>query len=131
MQVANMAHQIAYQTVPPAPGAGAETQPGSAADPGAPPAQSPGSPGGFWFMPLMLAVMVIFLFWSGRSQKKKQEDAVKSLKKGDRLATQSGLIGRLVETGTRTAKIEIAPGVKVEVLKSSILGRDTEEAPAK
>jgi len=82
-------------------------------------------------MPLMLAVMVIFLFWSGRSQKKKQEDAVKALKKGDRLATQSGLIGRLVETGTRTVKIEIAPGVKVEVLKSSILGRDAEEAPAK
>lgn len=82
-------------------------------------------------MPLLLGVMFFFLFWQGRSQKKKQEDAIQGLKKGDRLATQSGLIGRLVETGPRTAKIEIAPGVKVEILKTSILGRDNDEAPAK
>lgn len=75
----------------------------------------------------MLGAMVLFFFWQSRQQKKKQESILSGLKKGDRLATQSGLIGRLVESGTRTAKIEIAPGVKVEVLKSSILGRDGDD----
>ena len=51
------------------------------------------------------------------------------LKKGDRVVTQSGLVGKLVETVEgRHAKIEIAPGVKVTILRSSIAGLDAEEA---
>ena len=62
--------------------------------------------------------------WQSRSQQKKQAQAVAELKKGDRVATQSGLIGRLVEKDQRYAKLEIAPGIKVEVLLTSVLGRD-------
>jgi preprotein translocase subunit YajC len=77
-------------------------------------------------MPMMLVLpLLLILMWSSRSQQKKQHEAVTALKKGDRVVTQSGLIGKLLETGDRYAKVEIAPGVKVEVLKSSLLGKDT------
>ena len=38
--------------------------------------------------------------------------------------------GKLVDIGDRYAKVELAPGVKVEVLKSGLLGKDTGEAQA-
>ena len=47
------------------------------------------------------------------------------------MVTQSGLIGRLVEIEPRYAKLEIAPGVKVQVLRTSLSGRDADEASPK
>ena len=82
-------------------------------------------------MPLLLVGMVVFLFLSSRSQQKKQDTAISQLKKGDRVVTQSGLVGRLVEIEPRYAKLEIAPGVKVQVLRTSLQGRDAEESSTK
>ncbi len=77
-------------------------------------------------MPMLLVLpLLLLLMWSSRSQQKKQSAAVSALKKGDRVVTQSGLVGKLLETGDRYAKLEIAPGVKVEILKSSLAGKDT------
>jgi preprotein translocase subunit YajC len=81
--------------------------------------------------PLLLVGMLVFIFWSSRSQQKKQDTAVATLKKGDRVVTQSGLIGRLVDLEPRYAKLEIAPGVKIQVLRTSLSGRDAEETPQK
>jgi preprotein translocase subunit YajC len=81
--------------------------------------------------PLLLVGMLFFLFWSSRSQQKKQDAAISQLKKGDRVVTQSGLIGRLVEIEPRYAKLEIAPGVKVQVLRTSLTGRDADDSTAK
>jgi preprotein translocase subunit YajC len=67
----------------------------------------------------------VFLFMMTRNQSKKQKQLEASLKTGDRVLTQAGLIGKLVDVGERTAKLEIAPGVNVQVLKSSIQGLDT------
>ena len=46
------------------------------------------------------------------------------------MLTQGGFVGKLVEVGDRYAKLELAPGVKVEVLKSGLLGKDTAETAA-
>jgi preprotein translocase subunit YajC len=70
------------------------------------------------------------MLFSSRSQQKKQQAAVAALKKGDRVLTQSGLVGKLVEVGDRYAKIEIAPGVKVDIVKSGLLGKDNPETAA-
>ena len=77
---------------------------------------------------LMFIPLLIFMFWQSRSQQKKQEATVAALKKGDRVLTQSGLIGRLLEVDSRYARIELAPGVKVQVLRSSLSGRDGDDA---
>ena len=79
---------------------------------------------------LMIVPLVLLLLFSNRSQAKKQAELVKSLQKGDRVITQGGLVGKLVEVGDRYAKIEIAPGVKIEVLKTGMLGKDDAETAA-
>jgi preprotein translocase subunit YajC len=128
---------FAFQAVPPAAGRQDTTAPAPApaqpAEKGTPPGPEGPPPGGAFSLmfPLLLIGMLVFIFWSSRSQQKKQEQTVTSLKKGDRVLTQSGLVGRLVETDARYAKLEIAPGVKVQVLKSSLTGRDADEAPQK
>jgi preprotein translocase subunit YajC len=66
-----------------------------------------------------------------RNQTKKQKQLESSLKVGDRVLSQSGLIGKIVDMGDRTVKMEIAPGVNVQMIKSSIQGlADTDPKPA-
>jgi preprotein translocase subunit YajC len=80
-------------------------------------------------LPVLLILPLFFLLiWSSKSQQKKQAAAIAGLQKGDRVVLSSGLIGRLVEIGDRTAKVEIASGVKVEVLRSGITGKDGGDA---
>jgi len=99
--------------------------------PAPPPAPSgSGDPTGFGpLLPMLLMIAPLFLlmWWMSRSQQKRQEKALAELKKGDRVLTQSGLVGKLLELGDRYAKVEVAAGVKVEVLRTSLLGRDTGE----
>jgi preprotein translocase subunit YajC len=101
---------------------------------GAPPpaTSAPSGPaGGGGSMMLMLVAflpVVLLLMWTSRSQKKKQQELEGKLKKGDRVVTQSGLVGKLVEFGdARHARVEIAPGVKVTMLRSAITGVEAEE----
>lgn len=75
-------------------------------------------------MLLLFLPLFFLLFWMPRSQQKKQAAALSKLQKGDRVVTHSGMIGKLVEMGERSFKLEIAPGVKIDVLKSAIAGKD-------
>jgi preprotein translocase subunit YajC len=75
--------------------------------------------------------MLVFFWWSSRSQAKRQKTLLDSLAKGDRVVTQGGLVGKLVESTERIVKLEIASGVRVEVLKSHVVGKDTAEAEKK
>lgn len=107
--------------------------PGVAAAPAAP-AAGPGAaapqaspPGGGLMMLLPLLIMVPFLLLTFRRQKKEQEARGK-LKKGDRVVSQSGLIGELVEMDEKIAKVKIAPGMTVQMLASSL---SAAEAPKK
>lgn len=108
--------------------------PGVAVDPaggaaGAGGAQQAAPPGGALTMFLPLLIMVPFLFLMFRRQKKEQESR-KGLKKGDKVVTQSGLIGELIEMDERIAKLKIAPGVNVQVLSNSLGPLDTTPAKA-
>lgn len=118
-----------FQNVPPAPGRDSAVGQPTPAPGGAPPAE-PGFGGGILPLLIMVVPMLLLLFFTSRSQQKKQAAVIASLKKGDRVLTQSGLVGRLVEIGDRFVKLEIAPGVKVEVLRSGVLGTDTADTQA-
>jgi preprotein translocase YajC subunit len=119
------------QNIPPAPGRqGTETVPSAPSSPTGP--ASAHDPGIMSYLPLLLIVVMIpLLLLSSRSQSKKQAAAIASLGKGDRVLLQGGLTGKLVELGDRYAKVEIAPGVKVDFLKNALLGKDTPETAAK
>lgn len=72
-------------------------------------------------MPLlmMLVIFVPFFLLMSRRQKKEQQ-ARSSLKKGDRVMANSGLIGELVEMDDRIAKLKIAPGVTVQLVANTV-----------
>jgi preprotein translocase subunit YajC len=100
------------------------TQPaGSAGEPAAAPPSSFGL-----ITPLLILIpFIAILFFQSRSQTKKQEATIAGLKKGDRVITQSGLVGRLLSIEGRYAKLELPPsGMKVTILRTGLLGRDTE-----
>ena len=97
--------------------------PGPAAPTGAAPQQA-APPGSMITMLLPFLILVPFLFMSFRRQKKEQE-ARSKLKKGDRVVTQAGLIGELVDMDDRIAKVKIAPGTTVQVLASSVSSFDS------
>jgi len=79
---------------------------------------------------LIMLLPLLFVLFMSRNQSKKQKELEAALKPGDRVVTQSGLIGKLLEIGDRTAKLEIAPGVNVQILKASIQGVDGEPKAA-
>jgi preprotein translocase subunit YajC len=120
---------FSLQNIPPAPGRqGSETSQAAPSSPAAAPAHDPGI---MSYLPLLLIVVMIpLLLLSSRSQSKKQAAAIAGLAKGDRVLLQGGVVGKLVELGDRYAKVEIAPGVKVDFLKNALLGKDTPETAA-
>ncbi len=81
-------------------------------------------------MLIMVVPLVLLMVFTSRSQAKKQTKLLSTLQKGDRVVTSGGVVGKLIELGDRYAKVEIAPGVKVDVLKSGLLGKDDAETAA-
>ncbi len=122
---------FALQNIPnPQPGSTTTSVPTDTSGGAAAPAQEPGLLGSPLFFLIMFVPLMAMMFWSSRSQKKQQEKMLAGLKKGDTVLTQSGLRGKLVELGDRFYKVEIAPGTKVEILRTSVLGKDGAEAAA-
>lgn len=81
-------------------------------------------------MLIMVVPLILLMVFTSRSQSKKQNKLLSSLQKGDRVITSGGLVGKLIELGDRYAKVELAPGMKVDVLKSGLLGKDDAETAA-
>jgi preprotein translocase subunit YajC len=127
---------LSFQNIPPV--AGRETTTttttavtGAPSTPAAPAAHdSPGGLGGIAPMLLMVVPLVLLMVFTNRNQGKKQAKVIAELQKGDRVITSGGMIGKVVEIGDRIAKIEVSPGMKVEILKSGILGKDDAETAA-
>jgi preprotein translocase subunit YajC len=127
---------LSFQNVPPAPGR--ETSANTVA-PSAPPVEhgagapargTEGGLGGMLPMLIMVVPLILLMVFTSRSNSKKQKKMLDSLQKGDRVITQGGLVGKLLEVGDRYAKVELAPGMKVEFLKSGLLGKDDAETAA-
>jgi preprotein translocase subunit YajC len=93
--------------------------------------EAPPSPfGGGAFSFLILALPLLLIFVMTRSQNKKQKQLEANLKVGDRVFTQAGILGRITDISPNSprVKLEIAPGVNVQILKSAIQGPDPGEA---
>jgi len=118
---------------PAGPKAGSDTTATTAA-PGAPAGAPPAAPpGGGWisFLPILMILPVFFLM---SRRNKKEAEARSSLKKGDQVASQAGLVGELMEMDDRFAKVKIGPGITVKMLASSLMPLDpgpTKKEPEK
>ena len=108
---------LSFQNVQPKAGTPGVDQPSG--PPAGAPAPSQGAPPSMITMLLPFLILVPFLFFSFRRQKKEQE-ARSKLKRGDKIVTNAGLIGELVDLDDKVAKVKIAPGTTVQVLASSL-----------
>ena len=79
-------------------------------------------PGWIQFLPIV-GMILIFWFLIIRPQMKRQkahQEKVAGLKKGDQVITAGGLVGKVVGTDVVYATVEIAQGVRVKAVKSTI-----------
>jgi preprotein translocase subunit YajC len=70
-----------------------------------------------------LAIFVIFYFLMIRPQQqrvKQHQAAIAAVKKGDEVITGGGIRGKVTKVGDDEAEVEIAQGVRIRVLKSTI-----------
>lgn len=83
-------------------------------------------------MPLIL-IFVIFYFLLIRPQQKRArelQDMQNALKRGDRVITNGGLMGKVVRVRDDHVEVELAQGVTVRVLKVAIQSLQGRGAPA-
>ena len=70
-----------------------------------------------------LAIFVVFYMLMIRPQQqrvKQHQAAINAVKKGDEVITGGGIRGRVTKVGDEEAEIEIAQGVRIRVVKSTI-----------
>lgn len=84
-----------------------------------------------YLIPVLLVVLVGFMFFGTRKQKRamqQQQDMQKSLSFGDRVMTTSGLYGTIVSTSDDTVELEIAEGVVTTWLRQAVREKVVEAA---
>lgn len=87
---------------------------GSAAD---------GGMASFLSLPPLFLVFVVFYFLMIRPQQRRMkalQASVDAVKKGDSVVTAGGIVGKVVKVEDRFVEVEIAPTVKVRVVKATL-----------
>ena len=82
--------------------------------------------GGGMFIPIII-MFVIFYFLLIRPQQKQakeRREMINNLKKGDRIITTGGIIGKITSLDESRASLEIADKIRIKVLRSNIAGLD-------
>ena len=85
-------------------------------------ASGPANPGYSMFIMLGL-FFVIMYFMIIRPQQKRQKEHQKligSLSKGDEIVTSGGMLGKILNVGENSIKVEVAEGVAIKLQKSSV-----------
>ena len=81
-----------------------------------------GPPGWTTFLPIigMVAIFWFLLIRPQMRQQKQHREKVAGVKKGDQVVTAGGLVGKVTKVDDAYVEIEIAQGVKVKAVKSTI-----------
>ena len=86
------------------------------------------------FIPLILifAIMYFLLIRPQQKKVKEHQNMVASLRRGDQVVTQGGLIGKITKVKEENEiEVEVADGVKVRVLQNTIAQVLSKTEPAK
>ena len=81
------------------------------------------APAWMQFVPIAV-IMFVFYFFLIRPQAKKQKEQVNfltTLKAGDQIITQSGILGKISGINEHIVNLEIANNVQIKILKSQVL----------
>ena len=81
---------------------------------------------------LIFAIMYFLLIRPQQKKAKEHRAMVKALRRGDQVVTQGGVIGKVVKVKDENElEVEIADGVKVRVVQSTIVQVLNKTEPAK
>ena len=89
-------------------------------------AQAAGAAGGgaafAQFIPLILIFLIMYFLMIRPQQKraKQHREMVSNVKKGDTVITQGGILARVASVRDDELEVEIAQGVKIRVVRSTI-----------
>jgi len=75
---------------------------------------------------LLMILLIFAVFWfivisPQRKRQKEHQKMLENLKRGDKVITAGGIIGKVDFVGEKTVKLEIADKVKIEILKQQIM----------
>ncbi|WP_299929077.1 preprotein translocase subunit YajC [uncultured Pelagimonas sp.] len=85
----------------------------------------------FVMMGLIFAIMYFLLIRPQQKKMKEHKAMVEALRRGDQVVTQGGLIGKVVKVKENNeVDVEIAEGVKVRVVQSTIVQVTSKTEPA-
>jgi preprotein translocase subunit YajC len=73
-------------------------------------------------MVLIFGIFFFLLIRPQQRERKRREDMLATLKKGDRVVTSGGLIGTIVGLSDQRVTLKIADTVRVECLRSAVTG---------
>lgn len=77
---------------------------------------------GFAPIALILIVGYFLMIRPQTKRMKEQQAAVAAIKKGDEVTTAGGIVGKVTKVSDDTIELEIAQGVRVKVVKSTLAG---------
>ena len=85
-----------------------------------------GSPFGLgFFLPMMLALVVMMLLMRPRKADTQLKERLKSLKKNDRVVTAGGILGTVItareDTNYVTLRIDESSNTKIQIMRTSIV----------
>ena len=87
-------------------------------------AAAPSGTAAFLFnaLPLVLVFVIFWVLMIRPQQRRLREHQamIAAVKKGDRVVTGGGLLGRVTKVNEREVEVELAQGVKVQALKSTL-----------
>jgi preprotein translocase subunit YajC len=75
---------------------------------------------GSWPLILMAVVFYFILWRPQKKEQKKRSEYLSSLKKGDKIVTIGGLYGVIIRLNDKTATIQIADKVEVEIARTAV-----------
>lgn len=83
-------------------------------------AKSSGSSASLLIIVVIFAVMMIFMFRSQRKRQRAAQNTQKQVSNGSRIRTVHGIYGTVVDGDDRNVLVEVAPGVKIKMLRQAI-----------
>jgi preprotein translocase subunit YajC len=82
-------------------------------------------------LPVLLVVLFYFMILRPQQKRAKEHQAmINAVKRGDTVVMSSGMIGKVTKVEDTEVQVEIAPGVNVKVVKSTLSDVRTRGEPA-
>lgn len=69
---------------------------------------------------LIFVVMYFLIIRPQRAQMKRREELLKNIRRGDQVVTGGGIVGKITRVDDDFVDVEIAQGVKIKVVKSTL-----------